>query len=241
MATHTAASSCLSLSVCVCAKERDRQSQCAFSVVALGPAPLRPRPCACIVPGTVPGHAQCVCLGACVCAQVGVCLPVRQCAANLSLLPMCACARVCACVSDSLLSLGMGAGLSLSLPHTLIHAACGGAGGGVESQLGRLEQQQQRVHCVGDKGPLGALWMRRLRHAWGGHSEREREARVAASGGVLCVSAMATKFNNAQQICQTKLQNNNTLLKYGPPLPPSRLWGECGLSMGEYVYVCMCA
>jgi hypothetical protein len=54
----------LCLSACVCAKERDRQSQCAFSVVALGPAPLRPRPCACVVPGTVPGRALCVCLGA---------------------------------------------------------------------------------------------------------------------------------------------------------------------------------
>jgi hypothetical protein len=53
-------------------------------------------------------------------------------------------------------------------------------------------------------------------------------------------SAMATKFNNAQQICQTKLHDNGTELLYGPPLPPSRLWGECGLSVGEYVCVCMC-
>jgi hypothetical protein len=59
-------------------------------------------------------------------------------------------------------------------------------------------------------------------------------------GGVPRVSAMATKFNNAQQICQTKLQNNGTEFQYGPTLPPSRLWGECDLSGGEYVCVCMC-
>jgi hypothetical protein len=86
----------LCLSVSVCAKKRDRQSQCAFSVVALGPAPLRPRPWACVVPGTVPGHAVCVCQCACVCAQVGVCLPVRLCAANRSLPPWGA--RACLCV-----------------------------------------------------------------------------------------------------------------------------------------------
>jgi hypothetical protein len=82
--------------------------------------------------------------------------------------------------------------------------------------------------------------MRRLRHAWGGHSEREREGRVLRrQGRVPRVSAMATKFNSAQQICQTRLQDNDTWLKYGPPLPPSRLWGEGGLSVGEYVCVCV--
>jgi hypothetical protein len=87
---------------------------------------------------------------------------------------------------------------------------------------------------------MGAVLIHRLRYTWGEHSERERGARAAASGGVPCVSSMATKFNNARQICQKKLEDNGTYLKYGPPLPLSRLWGECGLSVGEYVRVCMC-
>jgi hypothetical protein len=65
-------------------------------------------------------------------------------------------------------------------------------------------------------------------------TEKEREARVAASecvGAAVCVSAMATKFNSAQEICQTRLKDNGTLLKYGPPLPHSRLLGEYGLSV----------
>jgi hypothetical protein len=42
---------------------------------------------------------------------------------------------------------------------------------------------------------------------------REREGRVLRrQGGVPCVSAMATKFKNAQQICKKKLQNNGTEL-----------------------------
>jgi hypothetical protein len=190
----------------------------------------------------------CVCVSRCLCMRTSGCLSfcAAVCGQPLSAAmggtgpPVCACARACACVPDSLLSLGMGVGpsLPLSLPHTLIHAVCGRAGGGIEGQLGRLKQQ--RVHCVGEEGPLGAARMRRLRHAWGGHSERERGARAAASGGVPCVSAMATKFNSARQICRTKLQNNGTELQYGPPLPPSRLWGECGLSVGEYVCLCMC-
>jgi hypothetical protein len=116
----------LCLSVCVCARERDRQSQRAFSVVALGPTPLRPRPWACVVPGTVPGHALCVCQCARVCAQVGVCLPVRLCAANLSLPPWGARARLCVPVpvrvraSPTLFFLlaWAWAPLSLSLSHT---------------------------------------------------------------------------------------------------------------------------
>jgi hypothetical protein len=197
----------------------------------------------------VPGRASCLvlCLATlCVCVNVPVYAHkwvsvflygcVRPTALGGTGLPVCACARACACVSDSLLSLGMGAGPSLSLPHTLTHDVCGGAGGGTESKLGRLKHQQQRVHWLGDKGPLGAV--RRLRHAWGGH--REREARAAASGGVPCVSAMATKFNSAQQICQTRLIRDGTYLEYGPPLPPSRLLGKCSLSVGEYVCVYMC-
>jgi hypothetical protein len=101
--------------------------------------------------------------------------------------PACVCLCPCVCVRPRLSSFSWHrrGPLSPSLSHTLIHIVCGGAGGGTESQLGRLKQQQQRVHCqcVGDKGPLGAVWMRRLRHAWGGHSEREGGARDAASGG----------------------------------------------------------
>jgi hypothetical protein len=71
-----------------------------------------------------------------------------------------------------------------------------------------------------------------------GWAQREREGRVLRrQGGLPRVSAMATKFNNAQEICQTKLSQDGTLLKYGPPLHPSRLWGEGGLSVGEYVCV----
>jgi hypothetical protein len=186
----------LSLSVCVCAKERDRQSQCTFAVVALGPAPLRPRPCACVVPGTVPCHAVCVCVYVPVYAHKWVSVFLCGCVRPTALCrrgghgPACVCLCPCVCVRLRLSSFSLhGRGLlSPSLPHTLIHAACGGASGGIESHLGRLKQQQQRVHCVGDKGPLGALWMRRLRHAWGGHSEREGGARAAASGGrAVCV------------------------------------------------------
>jgi hypothetical protein len=232
VATHTAASSRLSLCLSVSVRKKGTGS---LSVL-LPSLHLAPPHC-----DRVPVRASClvlclatlcVCLGACVCEQVGVCPPVQLCAANRSLPPWgaraCLCVPVPVCVRASptlfFLLAWAWAPLSLSLPHILIHAACGGAGGGIESQLGRHKQQQQRVHCVGDKVPLGAVWMRRLRHAWGGHSERERRRRVLRrQGGVPCVSAMATKFNSAQQISKTKLIRDGTYLEYGPPLPPSRL------------------
>jgi hypothetical protein len=130
---------------------------------------------------------RCVCVSRYLCILC-VCLPVRLCAALCRRGghgPACVCLRPCVCVHLRLSSFSWhGRGpLYLSLSHALTHAVCGGAGGGINSQLGRLQHQQQRVHRVGEKGPLGAVRMRRLRHAWGGHSERERGARDAASGG----------------------------------------------------------
>jgi hypothetical protein len=233
----------LSLSVCVCAKERDRQSQCTFSVVALGPAPLRPRPWACVVPGTVPGHALCVCPCACVCyVSVFLCGCVRP----TSLCrhgghgPACVCLCPCVCVRPRLSSFSWhGRGpLSPSLPHTLTHAVCGEAGGGIEGQLGRLKQQ--RVHCVGDKGPLGAVWMRRLRHAWGGHSEREGGGRVLRrQGGCrVCLSwrpSSTMRSKSARRDCRTMAQSSS--MDHPCPLV------GCGVnaaSLWVSMYVCVC-
>jgi hypothetical protein len=118
----------LSLSVCVCAKERDRQSQCAFSVVALGPAPLRPRPWACVVPGTVPGQwPRCLCVSRCLCMRTSGCLSscAAVCGQPLSAAggehgPTCVCLCPCVCVRLRLSSFSWhGRGpLPLSPTHT---------------------------------------------------------------------------------------------------------------------------
>jgi hypothetical protein len=186
----------LSVRVCLCLCEREGQAvlvcffrRCTWPCPTATASLCVRRAWYCAWPRCV-----CVCLGACVCyvsvflcgcVRVGVLPTFRLCAcwcsANLSLPwghgPACVYLRPCVCVHLRLSSFSWhGRGpLCPSLPHTLMLAACGGAGGDTEGQLGRLKQQQQRVHCVGDKGPMGAVWMRRLRHAWGGHSERERE------------------------------------------------------------------
>jgi hypothetical protein len=169
----------LCLSVCLCARERDRQSQCAFSVVALGSAPLRPRPWACLVLCLA---TLCVCVNVPVYAHKWVSVFLYGCVRPTALCsrgghgPACVCLCPCVCVRLRLSSFSWhGRGL-LPLSPTHTHTCCVRWGGRRRREsAGWLKHHQQRVHCVGEKGPLGAVWMRRLRHAWGGHRERERE------------------------------------------------------------------
>jgi hypothetical protein len=200
--------------VCVCVKVRVYACMWVSTVVDL---PLRLYVCVRARPTALcrEGHGGPACVCPCPCL-------------------LCVC--VCSCVSDSLLSLSVfwhGRGL-LSHTHTLTHAAWGGAGGGTERQAG---SSSSSVVCAWVKGTLGCCMdpQTKARLRW---AQREREAR--GRGGVPCVSAMATKFNSAQQICQTKLSQDGTFLKYGPPLPPSRLWGEGGLCVCVCVCVCVC-
>jgi hypothetical protein len=205
----------LSLSLCLSVSVRERGTG---SLSVLFPSlHLAPPHC-----DRVPVRASCLvlCLATlCVCVHVPVyamCLSSCAAVCGQPLSAACVCLCPCVCVRPRLSSFSWhGRGpLSPSLPHTLIHAACGGAGGGIEGQQGRLKQQ--RVHCVGEKGPLGAVWMRRLRHAWGGHSERERERRVLQrQGGCrVCLpwrpsSTMRSK--SARRGCRTMAHGSSTV------------------------------
>jgi hypothetical protein len=146
----------------------------------------------------------CACVGACVClfvcarTSVFLCLCVRLsvsvCAADptTSLFPMggtgtpvCVCVCVCVCISvlfspsPVCVCIRASACLSLCLSHTV----CSG-GEWQHREAGQAAAACALCGmCVGEKRPLGAVWMRRLRHAWGGHSERERGVLRRQGGG----------------------------------------------------------
>jgi hypothetical protein len=121
-ATHSAASSCLSVCLSVSVRKRGTGSlSVLFPSLHLAP-PHCDRAWYCAWP-------RCVCVSRCLCMRTSGCLSscAAVCGQPLSAavggtdLPVCACARACACVPDSLLSLGMGVGPSPPLSHTHSH------------------------------------------------------------------------------------------------------------------------